>query len=65
MANKIVKNLCGFLCVDTSEVPDFQQNLSYQDRLYTFIKEPDAFVINENVELMKVAEEARLIHIRK
>lgn len=60
VANKIVKNLCGFLCVDTSEVPDFQQNLSYQDRLYTFIKEPDAFVINENVELMKVAEEARL-----
>lgn len=60
VANKIVKNLCGFLCVDTFEVPDFKQNQNYKDKLLTIVREPDTFAVNENADLYKVAEEAKL-----
>ncbi|RLV95810.1 TATA-binding protein-associated factor MOT1 [Spathaspora sp. JA1] len=38
-ADKIVKNLCAFLCVDTSEVPEFHHNVVYKDNILSLRKE--------------------------
>ncbi len=39
VSNKIVKNLCGFLCVDTSEVPEFGSNRNVKDSILSLKKE--------------------------
>ena len=38
-ADKIVKNLCAFLCVDTSEVPEFYHNIKFKDYILSLRKE--------------------------
>lgn len=38
-ADKIIKNLCGFLCVDTSEVPEFHHNAQFRDIVLSLKKE--------------------------
>lgn len=38
-ADKIVKNLCAFLCVDTSEVPEFHHNIRFKDSILSLRKE--------------------------
>lgn len=38
-ADKIIKNLCAFLCVDTSEVPEFHHNIKFQDTILSLKKE--------------------------
>ncbi|SMN21206.1 similar to Saccharomyces cerevisiae YPL082C MOT1 Essential abundant protein involved in regulation of transcription [Maudiozyma saulgeensis] len=60
VANKIVKNLCGFLCVDTSEVPDFTANLQYSSEILTLIKEDNSITDQEDIKLKKVADDAKL-----
>ncbi|KAG7916333.1 hypothetical protein KL905_004736 [Ogataea polymorpha] len=37
--DKMVKNLCGFLCVDTSEVPEFVPNKNFTDIILSLRKE--------------------------
>lgn len=37
--DKIVKNLCAFLCVDTSEIPEFHHNVIYKDNILSLRKE--------------------------
>lgn len=60
VANKIVKNLCGFLCVDTSEVPDFSANAEYSNNILTLIKEDNSLTDQEDIQLRKIAEDAKL-----
>lgn len=38
-ADKIIKNLCAFLCVDTSEVPEFRHNIQFKDNILSLRKE--------------------------
>ncbi|KAK6199331.1 uncharacterized protein RJT21DRAFT_121651 [Scheffersomyces amazonensis] len=38
-SEKIVKNLCAFVCVDTSEVPEFHHNVSFKDNILSLRKE--------------------------
>ncbi|OBA24561.1 hypothetical protein METBIDRAFT_135132 [Metschnikowia bicuspidata var. bicuspidata NRRL YB-4993] len=38
-SDKILKNLCAFLCVDTSEVPEFIHNAKLQDKILSLRKE--------------------------
>ncbi|KAA8904703.1 hypothetical protein TRICI_005400 [Trichomonascus ciferrii] len=38
-ADKIIKNLCAFLCVDTSEVPEFHPNEEFEDSILSLRKE--------------------------
>lgn len=38
-ADKIIKNLCAFLCVDTSEVPELQHNLQFTNTVLLLRKE--------------------------
>lgn len=38
-SDKIVKNLCAFLCVDTSEVPEFHHNIKFKDNILSLRKE--------------------------
>mgnify|MGYP003365488651 FL=1 len=60
VANKIVKNLCGFLCVDTSEVPDFNANSNYSEEILTLIKEDNVISNAEDIKLKKIADDAKL-----
>ncbi|SCU84872.1 LADA_0D04346g1_1 [Lachancea dasiensis] len=60
VANKIIKNLCGFLCVDTSEVPEFAPNSQYADRILTLIREQSALASQTDVEAKKLAQEAQV-----
>lgn len=38
-ADKITKNLCGFICVDTSEVPEFIHHATLKDSILSLKKE--------------------------
>jgi TATA-binding protein-associated factor len=38
-SDKIVKNLCALLCVDTSEVPEFHHNEKFEDNILSLRKE--------------------------
>lgn len=38
-SDKIIKNLCAFLCVDTSEVPEFVHNSKFQDNILSLRKD--------------------------
>ncbi|KAM3162935.1 TATA-binding protein-associated factor MOT1 [Lachancea thermotolerans] len=60
VANKIVKNLCGFLCVDTSEVPEFSPNSQYRDSILTLIREQTALAFQDDANVKKLAEEAQI-----
>lgn len=60
VSNKIIKNLCGFLCVDTLEVPEFLPNMVYKDSILTLTKEAKNLDIQDNLDVRKLAEEARI-----
>lgn len=58
VANKIVKNLCGFLCVDTTEVPEFNANGHYVNQVLTLIKEQQSLTLQEDTSIKKITDEA-------
>lgn len=60
VSNKIVKNLCGFLCVDTAEVPEFHSHANKEDIILTLLKEDTSLAIQDDVNLLKIAEAAQL-----
>ncbi|CDF88288.1 unnamed protein product [Zygosaccharomyces bailii CLIB 213] len=60
VANKICKNLCGFLCVDTTEVPEFAAHSQLKDSLLTLIKENSPPPSPDDVHLRKIAEDAQI-----
>ncbi|AET40904.1 DNA-binding ATPase Ecym_7048 [Eremothecium cymbalariae DBVPG len=60
VANKVVKNLCGFLCVDTTEVPEFAPNAHYTDSILTLIKETTILSVQDDVAIRKMTEEAQV-----
>lgn len=60
VSGKIVKNLCGFLCVDTSEVPDFSVNADFKEKILTLIKESNSIAAQDDINLAKMSEEAQL-----
>lgn len=43
VSDKIIKNLCQFLCVDTLEVPEFATNLPLKDFILSLRKEESSF----------------------
>ncbi|CCE64687.1 hypothetical protein TPHA_0I01830 [Tetrapisispora phaffii CBS 4417] len=59
VANKVVKNLCGFLCVDTSEVPEFEANSNLKEPILTLVKEVSVNV-NDDVLLKRKTHEAHI-----
>ncbi|SCU91827.1 LAMI_0E07470g1_1 [Lachancea mirantina] len=60
VANKIVKNLCGFLCVDTSEVPEFGPNFDLRTSILTLRREQNALAMQEDARAKKLAEDAHI-----
>lgn len=60
VADKIVKNLCGFLCVDTTEVPEFAANSSLKSSILTLVKENNYLTVQDDPHLKKLAEEAHV-----
>ncbi|AGO12110.1 AaceriAEL256Cp [[Ashbya] aceris (nom. inval.)] len=60
VANKVVKNLCGFLCVDTAEVPEFSPNMHYTDSILTLIREANSLAVQDNVCIKLMTKEAQI-----
>lgn len=60
VSNKIVKNLCGFLCVDTAEVPEFSDNSSCKDIILTLIKEYNINSAKDDARVIKMTEDAQI-----
>lgn len=58
VSDKIVKNLCGFLCVDTTEVPEFAANATLKDAILTLVKENNYLTVQDDPHLKRLAEEA-------
>ncbi|CCH62650.1 hypothetical protein TBLA_0H03680 [Henningerozyma blattae CBS 6284] len=67
--NKIIKNLCGFICVDTSEVPEFKQqipsnnnpdSISNDDYILTLIKEKTSLAVQDDANLLRMTQEAQI-----
>lgn len=59
-ANKIVKNLCAFICVDTSEVPEFVHNYKFTDNILSLRKEEARTDPTDIKEHEKAVAEARV-----
>lgn len=57
--DKIVKNLCAFLCVDTSEVPEFQHNIKYEDNILSLRKE------EAKIDPLDIAAHEKAVHEAK
>ncbi|KAH3683309.1 hypothetical protein WICPIJ_005725 [Wickerhamomyces pijperi] len=53
ISDKVVKNLCQFLCVDTLEVPEFSSNLKFKDSILSLRKEESSFELH-------ILEDARI-----
>lgn len=60
-ADKLIKNLCAFLCVDTTETPEFHRNLSMTDAIYSLRKLED-MSDPEDTDYLYEAREARKKH---
>lgn len=58
--DKIIKNLCGFLCVDTSEVPEFRHNAQFKDIVLSLKKEEARTDPVDIAEHEKAVNEARI-----
>lgn len=59
-ADKILKNLCSFLCVDTSEVPEFVHNAKFKDAILSLKKEEAKTDPADIVAHEKAVQEARI-----
>lgn len=57
VASKIIKNLCAFICVDTSEVPEF---VPKQENMITLLKEAALISANDDIGSKKASEQAQI-----
>lgn len=57
--DKIVKNLCAFLCVDTSEVPEVQHNIKFKTNILSLMKE------EAKTDPVDIAAHERAVHEAK
>ncbi|KAK6465367.1 transcriptional accessory protein [Scheffersomyces coipomensis] len=58
-SEKIVKNLCAFVCVDTSEVPEFHHNVSFKENILSLRKE------EAKTDPADIAAHERSVHIAR
>ncbi|GAO48421.1 hypothetical protein SAICODRAFT_21270 [Saitoella complicata NRRL Y-17804] len=58
-SDKMIKNLCAFLCVDTSETPEFMRHIKLQDVIFSLKKEDREAAMPETGEHEREAREAR------
>lgn len=59
-AAKIIKNLCGFLCVDTSEVPEFHHNEGFEDIILSLRKEESKVDVADIIVHQREVKAARV-----
>jgi TATA-binding protein-associated factor len=60
IAEKVTKNLCAFLCVDTSEVPEFHRNEQFTDNILSLRKEEDRKEHADQAQFERDAKAARI-----
>lgn len=59
-ADKIIKNLCSYLCVDTSEVPEIEHNKTFTDNILSLRKEEAKTDPSDIAAHEKAVHEARI-----
>lgn len=59
-SDKILKNLCAFICVDTSEVPEFIHSASLQDHIVSLRKEESKLDPTDIAAHEQAVQEARI-----
>ena len=59
-AEKLTKNLNAFLCVDTSEVPEFHRNAGLEDIILSLRKEEDRKDHADQAAFERESREARI-----
>ncbi len=62
IVDKIVKNLCGFLCCDTSEVPEFYPNQSFKENILSLRKDESK---TDPIDIVKHKREMRQAKIKR
>lgn len=60
-ADKLIKNLCAFLCVDTSETPEFHRNRALIDEIYSLRKD----TISSDIQDKNYIRETREARIKR
>ncbi|KAI5958274.1 MOT1 [Candida theae] len=60
VADKIIKNLCAFLCVDTAEVPEFRHNVGFKTNILSLRKEEGAVDHADAAAHERAVHEARI-----
>ncbi|KAI5969366.1 MOT1 [Candida margitis] len=60
VADKIIKNLCAFLCVDTAEVPEFYHNVGFKTNILSLKKEESASDHADAAAHERAVHEARI-----
>ncbi|KAK9362462.1 hypothetical protein V1504DRAFT_448559 [Lipomyces starkeyi] len=58
-ADKIIKNLCAFLCVDTAEVPEFHHHEKLENSILSLHKEEDRRDPKDVISYQREAKKAR------
>lgn len=61
-ADKLIKNLCAFLCVDTSETPEFHRHVDMRNGIYSFRREEEREAASD-VSQAREAQEAKTKHL--
>ncbi|OBA27152.1 hypothetical protein HANVADRAFT_52460 [Hanseniaspora valbyensis NRRL Y-1626] len=60
VVNKVVKNLCGFLCVDTISVPGYLENKEYTGRIYDLIFHERSAILSSDPVLLNARDKAKI-----
>lgn len=60
VADKIIKNLCAFLCVDTAEVPEFHHNVGFKTNILSLRKEEGISDYADAAAHERAVQEARI-----
>ncbi|CCG83717.1 protein of unknown function [Taphrina deformans PYCC 5710] len=61
-ADKLIKNLCAFLCVDTSETPEFHRHANLRHIIYSLKRGVDNDAIDESL-LGRDLKDAKVKHL--
>ncbi|XBW36484.1 hypothetical protein QEN19_002061 [Hanseniaspora menglaensis] len=60
VVNKVVKNLCGFICVDTISVPGYIENKEYTDKIYDLVFHERSAILASDPVLVSTRQTAKI-----
>lgn len=60
VVNKVIKNICGFLCVDTISVPGYLENKEYLGKIYDLIFHERIAILASDPVLVRARHKAKI-----